>query len=128
LARTAADALALAEAAERSAGFSMCAMCMRFWPAWVWLKEQIDAGTYGKTLGASFRRLATHPSSRGFYTDGAACGGAVLDLHIHDTDFIRYCFGMPQSVSTVGYQSVTSELDHVATQYKYANGPMVVAE
>jgi predicted dehydrogenase len=25
-------------------------------------------------------------------------GGALLDLHIHDSDFIQYLFGMPKSV------------------------------
>lgn len=129
LARTAAEAATLADAAERASGLSMCAMCMRFWPAWQWLKETIDAGTYGRVLAAQFRRVSSHPGGA-FNSSGDASGGGVLDLHIHDTDFIQYCFGMPDAVSTAGYSSATSALDHVVTSYRYANGggPMVVAE
>ena len=52
-------------------------------------------------LSASFRRVASHPGGP-FYSDGARCGGAALDLHIHDTDFVQYCFGMPTSVTSFG--------------------------
>lgn len=128
LARTSAEAIALADAASKAEGISMVAMCMRFWPAWAWLKDAIDAGTFGKVLAAQFRRVAGHPGGP-FYSDGQACGGAALDLHIHDTDFVQYCFGPPKAVSTVGYRSVTSALDHVISQYRYGEGgPTVVAE
>ena len=61
LARTYADAKALADAADAADSISMCAMCMRFWPGWTWLKEAADNKTYGKVLGATFRRVASHP-------------------------------------------------------------------
>lgn len=127
LARTSADARKLAAAAAKSKKIVMCGMCMRFWPGWTWLKDAVDKKTYGKVLSAQFRRVASHPGGS-FYTNGKACGGAALDLHIHDTDFIHYIFGVPKSVSSIGYSKHTTEIDHIVTQYEYAKIPLVVAE
>jgi predicted dehydrogenase len=127
LARTHADAVAIADAAEKAKIISMPAMCMRFWPGWTWLKETVADQRYGKTLSASFRRIASHPGGR-FYEDGAASGGALLDLHIHDTDFVNYCFGPPAAVHSRGYSTISGAPDHVLTSYIYPNGPVVSAE
>ena len=127
LARTAADAMALADAAAEAEGVVMVGMCMRFWPGWSWLKHAIDRQTFGRTLGVHFTRVAQHPGG-GFYLDGQANGGALLDLHVHDTDFVKHCFGMPRGVFTTGYRKLTSEPDHVATHYLYDGGPSLTAE
>lgn len=127
MARTAEDAEKLAKAAAASKGIFMIAMCMRFWPGWTWLKEAVDNKTYGKVLGATFRRVSNHPGGA-FYKDGKQCGGAALDLHIHDTDFIQYCFGKPKSVSSQGYSKITGEIDHIITRYQYDHIPFVAAE
>ncbi|MBI1367862.1 MAG: gfo/Idh/MocA family oxidoreductase [Planctomycetes bacterium] len=127
LGRSADEAQRLADAAAASTGFAFAAHCMRFWPGWTWLKEAIDAKRYGKVLAATFRRVATAPSGT-FYMEGERSGGALLDLHIHDTDFIHYCFGKPQAVQSVGYSKITSAIDHVHTRYLYDDIPLVVAE
>ncbi|MEM7681327.1 MAG: Gfo/Idh/MocA family oxidoreductase [Planctomycetota bacterium] len=121
LARTYAEALQLADAADTAPGLSMAAMCMRFWPGWDWLKKAIDDGRYGRVRSATFRRVAPHPGGPA-YLDGTSNGGALLDLHVHDADFVRHCFGMPQAVRSVGYASLTGAIDHVSTQYVYAPG------
>lgn len=127
LARTAGDALRLAEAAERAKGLAMVGMCMRFWPGWTWLKQAVVERTYGKVLSAHFRRLANHPGGA-FYSNGQLSGGGILDLHIHDTDFVQYLFGMPKAVYSCGYSKPTDQIDHVVTHYRYDEIPQVVAE
>ncbi|MFA5204825.1 MAG: Gfo/Idh/MocA family oxidoreductase [Lentisphaeria bacterium] len=117
----------LAAAAKNAKPLLMCAMCMRFWPAWAWLKDAVDKKTFGKVLAAQFRRVTSHPGGP-FYSDGDACGGAILDLHIHDTDFIQYCFGMPAGVFSRGYAKDTTRIDHVVTHYLYPQIPLVTAE
>jgi predicted dehydrogenase len=124
---TGAEADQLVEAGEKAKGVLMCALCMRFWPAWVWLKQAIDQQTYGKVLAAHFRRVAQHPGVS-FYCDGDACGGGILDLHVHDTDFVQYCFGMPEAVFSRGYAKPTNRIDHVTTHFLYPDVPVVVAE
>lgn len=127
LARTAADAKLIAELAKQAGVLAMPAHCMRFWPGWTWLKETVTSAKYGKVLSATFKRAASFPGGP-FYKDGAASGGAALDLHIHDTDFICHLFGTPTAVSSAGYSNISGEPDHILTQYHYAGGPVVAAE
>ena len=126
MARTSADADAMVRAAAKAKTFMMPAMCMRFWPEWAWLKDAIASGRYGRVLGASFLRQGTMPP--GWYRNGEISGGALLDLHIHDTDFVCHLFGKPKAVSSRGYKSLSGQPDHLSTQYFYDDVPLVVAD
>lgn len=129
LARTSAQCREIVEEAKRAKGFFMPAMCMRFWPGWSWLKTAMNDGRYGKVLAARFRRVSGPPGwSKGTYFKGAESGGALLDLHIHDTDFIQFLFGRPKSVSSKGLSRFSGAIDHVLTQYDVEGGATVTAE
>jgi predicted dehydrogenase len=80
----------LAREAAASGLHCLPAMCMRFWPGWPWLREQVRLGRFGAGWGG------------GFYEDLDRSGGALFDLHIHDADFISWCFGPPASVRSGG--------------------------
>jgi len=127
VARTAADVRKILQATEAAGVLGMPAMCLRFWPEWSWLRDTIAAGTYGKVLAARFERIGACPGGR-FYHNGELCGGALLDLHIHDTDFVLHCFGQPDGVTSYGYPRMSGEIDHVVTHYHYGDIPLVVAE
>jgi len=121
----AADVQRVADAAGEAPGqVCMPAMCMRFWPGWSWIKERIERQTSGPVVSASFHRLSSRPNwAAEFYRDCTRSGGALVDLHIHDADFVRWCFGTPDAVLSTG------STDHVTTIYRYARGPThVVAE
>jgi predicted dehydrogenase len=108
----------LADAAKTFRGLCMPAMCMRFWPGWDWLRDCVKNGQLGNALSATFQRLgSTPPWGSGFYADISRSGGAMLDLHIHDADFIHWCFGPPEAMITRG------SLMHLTTQYTYKDGP-----
>jgi predicted dehydrogenase len=126
LARNLAEAERIAGAAREGKGIFMPAMCMRFWPQWSWLKHAVAEKRFGKVMSATFRRVASMPA--GWYRDGKMSGGAALDLHIHDTDFVQHLFGMPKSVSSRGYTKTSGEIDHLTTQYVYDDVPLVSAE
>jgi predicted dehydrogenase len=129
LARTSAQAREIAAAAQNAKGFFMPAMCMRFWPGWSWLKPAIEDKTYGQVLAARFRRIAEPPGwGRENYFKGNQSGGALLDLHIHDTDFVQYCFGRPRSVFSSGLSKFSGAIDHVVTQYQFDSGVLVSSE
>lgn len=121
------DSRAVAKvAASAAAARTLCmpALCMRFWPGWSWLREQVAKGRFGAVRSAAFQRLSAPPDwSKAFYRDPRRTGGALVDLHIHDADFVRSCFGDPKEVSSAG------SLDHVTTLYRFERGPAhVVAE
>jgi len=130
LARTYDEAKKIVELALNSSTNIMSAMCLRYWPAWVWLKKVIDNKDYGECLSLNCRRQTSHPPGT-FYANDDECGGALLDLHVHDTDFINYCFGMPRAVFSQGYIGPSGGIDHVATHYIYEQSkhtPLVTAE
>lgn len=130
LARTYDEAKKIVELALNSSTYIMSAMCLRYWPAWVWLKKVIDSKQYGRCLSLTCKRQTSHPPGT-FYSNDDECGGALLDLHVHDTDFINYCFGMPKAVFSQGYKGPSGGIDHVATHYIYdqsQNAPLVTAE
>jgi len=130
LARTSAAAREILNVQRSSPGFLMPAMCMRFWPGWSWLKRRLEEKTYGQFLAARFRRLSELPawSKQGTYSGGNDLGGALFDLHIHDTDFVQFLFGRPDAVFSTGVARPSGSVDHVVTQYIYPGGPAVYAE
>ncbi len=126
VARSSAQAKQLAAVANKKA--AMPAMCMRFWPGWTWLKTAVSSQRYGRILSASFRRLGSVPPRDSFYLDSRASGGAILDLHIHDVDFILWSLGRPEWVRSAGYIGPSGGIDHVVTQYGIRDIPLVTAE
>ncbi len=123
---TALDARAIDQLDEeaRAAGvIVMPAHCMRFWPAWSWMAAAVRDQRFGRVTHATFRRLGAAPSwSQDFYLDFARSGGAIVDLHIHDADFVRFAFGEPLGVSATG------SLRHVHARYTFAHDLVVEAE
>jgi len=115
------ERLAAAVPADRTC---MPAFCMRFWPGWPWLRDRIHDGSLGRLRSLHLRRIGEPPGwSREFYGDPARSGGALFDLHVHDADFVRWCFGDPAGVTSAGTRS------HLTTSYAYPGGPaQVIAE
>lgn len=114
------------DAAEASGKVLQIGHCIRFWPEYVVARQIIRGGSFGKVVGATFRRFTALPgwSSDSWFADEKRSGGQPLDLHVHDTDYIHYLFGMPSAVSSTGDEALT----YIATQYRYPEGPAVVAE
>ena len=71
---------------------------IRFWDEYEYLKKIVDEKHYGKIVNATFRRVSPSPtwSANNWRQDNKLCGGAVIDLHIHDIDYMLYLFGEPQ--------------------------------
>jgi predicted dehydrogenase len=129
LARTSEECREIAAAAEKNKRLMMPAMCLRFWPEWRWLLEAVKDQRFGKVLSAKFTRIAEPPAwGHGHFHDGRKSGGALLDLHVHDIDFIRACFGHPKSVSAQGYSKFSGAIDHIIGHYEVEGGAMVHAE
>ncbi len=116
------------EAAQSTGRKLMIGHCIRFWPEYAWLKEIVQSCQYGKVLNVCFDRISTRPtwSSGGWLADPSKSGGMILDLHIHDTDFVHYLFGIPKSVScrTLG---IPEQSDCVETDYFYDQDMLISA-
>jgi 1,5-anhydro-D-fructose reductase (1,5-anhydro-D-mannitol-forming) len=104
--------------------------CIRFWPEYARVKEIVDSGEYGRVKALSMRRFGSRPgwSWGNWLGDAERSGGVLLDLHIHDSDFVQYLFGMPKAVRTQGVRGPGGDFDHVCTQYFFDDDRSVVAE
>jgi predicted dehydrogenase len=122
LALTLAESDRILEAAERARRFLMVAHVIRFWPEYEAIREILQSGQVGKPLIASAYRLSNMPQWADWFRDPAQFGGAVLDLQIHDLDFMNLIFGKPDKVGAIGYQDESGGWNHVITQLEYENG------
>lgn len=131
MARTLEEADAMVRTASETGRTLMIAQCLRFWPAYVRLYEAHRSGEFGRLLMLSLRRVSPVPGWGGaqtWFADGRRSGGALLDMHIHDTDFANWLLGVPTAVVTSGATGRTGAIDNAVTQYFYEGGPVVTGE
>jgi predicted dehydrogenase len=121
-------AAAVVEAAQQSKGIFMVAQVVRFWDEYATIKKYLSEETYGKLQQAWFSRTGSAPlwSWENWFLDEARSGLAPFDLHIHDTDFIHYLLGTPESVRSVGIADPSRpETSYLRSEYMYPNlGPI----
>ena len=116
-------ALTLAEADEMLAATGrmgvkfMVAQVIRFWPEYMAVKRILEGGELGAVRFVEARRLSARPqwSWQGWLMQADKSGGAVVDLHIHDLDLLRWLLGEPQAVFASGVKSSRGGLDSIAT-------------
>ncbi|GGD56663.1 Gfo/Idh/MocA family protein [Paenibacillus nasutitermitis] len=114
-------------AAEQSGKKLQIGQCLRFWPAYEYLKETVDSGRFGAATGGYFFRGGATPE--GWFRVKELSGGAMLDMHIHDTDVINWIFGMPEKVQSLSRNIVPgSGYDIVSTNYSYEDGKVLNAQ
>ena len=106
----------------------MIGQCVRYFPDYVRLKEIIDSKEYGKVIRADFLRISPNVtwSWQNWMLDESKSGGAALDMHVHDVDFINYVFGVPNAVSSVATNHKAKH-ESISTIYHYDDGKMVMA-
>ena len=117
-------------AAEKSGKILQIGHCIRFWPEYAKTKQIIDSKQYGLVKVATFQRLSMPPTWAwdDWIVNETRGGGAIIDLHIHDADYIQYTFGMPQSVFTRAARGPGGSFDHALTSYIYEDGKVITAE
>ncbi|NLU41585.1 MAG: Gfo/Idh/MocA family oxidoreductase [Firmicutes bacterium] len=109
----------------------MIAQCLRFWPAYEYLKQCVDDGRYGQVVSGYFFRGGGTPtwSYRNWLLDGTKSGGCLLDQHVHDVDTINWLFGLPERVSTIATNVIPgSGFDALSTNYLYSDGKVINAQ
>lgn len=127
MARTLAQADQMIRTSRETGRRLMIAQCLRFSPAFQKLKELVENKKYGSLLRLDMRRNSSLPS-RKWYHDPAKSGGALLDLHLHDTDLVNFIFGTPSAVQTWGIVRDTGGIDDLMTNYIFPGGPVINAE
>ncbi|MHC4713766.1 MAG: Gfo/Idh/MocA family protein [Planctomycetota bacterium] len=130
IALTVADADKCVEAAKRAKGKFMIAHCIRFWPEYEYLAQLVRGKKYGRVRSAVFKRRSIAPvwGWQNWLMNAKRSGGAVMDLHVHDTDYIYYIFKAPKKVESAGVTGPSGGIDHIITNFDYGKNMLVTAE
>lgn len=122
MALTLEECQAMINAAQANGVQLMIAQCLRFWPEYLYLKDTFDSQRLGKLQSLNMRRLGTPPlwSWEDWFLDAERSGGPVIDLQIHDVDFINFLLGPPQAIFAQGINhGVTNNIDIVIGNFLY---------
>ncbi len=110
---------------------AMAGHTIRFWPEYVKAKQIVDSGELGKPLHAYCARLAATPDwhKNSWAFDEKLGGGASVDLHIHDLDYLIWLFGQPKLVSAAGpNMPELGGIAQIGTNIVFQNGVTSLAE
>ncbi len=120
MALTYAQAVSMIETANKNKVKLMIGQCMRYDTMWAKLKEIADSKVYGKVVRGNFDRVSPAATWgwQNWFMDESKSGGAALDFHVHDVDFINYMFGTPSSVTSFASHN-KSKFSSIMTRYEY---------
>ncbi|PWL48416.1 MAG: gfo/Idh/MocA family oxidoreductase [Clostridiales bacterium] len=120
-----ADALRMCRAAERSGKTLMVAQCLRFSQEIEAVRRYLASGVFGAFKTADVRRdFGRLNVPEGYWFLKEECsGGALLDVHVHDIDWMQSVFGVPEALSTGASKVIPGDgYDIVSTNYYYKGG------
>ncbi|RLF19974.1 MAG: gfo/Idh/MocA family oxidoreductase [Thermoprotei archaeon] len=88
------DAREIIDTAKKTGVKFMVAHVLRFFPEYVRIKYLVDVGAIGEPRIARAYRYSSFPawSVKGWYGEHKLSGGVVVDMAIHDYDFLRWVF------------------------------------
>jgi predicted dehydrogenase len=99
IARTSDDAERVVRVAAGAGTTFMVGHVLRFFHEYVHVKSLLDKGTIGTPGVARLARRGRFPQGdNNWYSDYTQSGGVILDMVIHDIDFLRWCFGEVEEV------------------------------
>jgi predicted dehydrogenase len=126
IALTLTDADAMIAGAQQAGVVLQIAHEVRFFPEYRQTYDVYARGELGPAHWLAARRLTgvlqATQGTNGWRADPARVGGAVLDLQIHDLDFICWLLGPPDQVYAYGIKSAHGAWDHVLTTLRFPDG------
>jgi predicted dehydrogenase len=125
MARHVRDAEEMTAACEAAGVRLFIAHVVRFFPEYARAKEVFDSGQLGQpgvirtVRGGNFPA----PDTQNWYADFEQSGGVIMDMLIHDIDYVRWCFGDVARVFARGLTfSDVRDADHVLLTVRFQNG------
>lgn len=124
MARTLDDAQAMIDVCEENGVRLFIAHVLRFFPQYRKAYELLQAGAVGQVGTVRTTRGGVFPVSwNDWYASVEYSGTLIVDMMIHDFDFLRWCFGDVQRVfakSLCGRD--LNRIDHAFVSLRFANG------
>lgn len=125
------DAQEMVAVAEETGKRLMVAQVLRFMAPYRLMKQVIESGQYGDVVGLSMKRVIGKDvwDERAWLEEERRSGGPILDLLIHDVDFVNYVFGRPDRVVASGHVTPAGHIPYYTAQlvYKQRNMSVVIS-
>jgi UDP-N-acetylglucosamine 3-dehydrogenase len=130
IARTIAEADEMVKAIKAAKVKFVVGQVLHFFPEFVTMKHLIDQGKIGKPGVIRTSRIGGFPkASNDWYANYPMSGGVILDLIIHDFDWLNWVFGEPKRVFAHGLvNSGYDHLDYALVVIRYKSGVIAHVE
>ena len=123
LARTLDEAHRIKQAVDTAGITFMTAHVVRFFPEYAKAADLVESGDIGEPGVAYTRRAFGFEGTRGWFDDHEKSGGVLLDLAIHDFDYLRSVLGEVETVFTRHTEwSVEARSEVSMTMLTFASG------
>ncbi|CAN5485482.1 Gfo/Idh/MocA family oxidoreductase [soil metagenome] len=123
IARTLGDAEAIAQMTQSTGGALGIGHVVRYFPEYAGAHRLIKNGGIGKPASARLRRGGGAPKGHdGWFMSAERSGGVLLDLAIHDFDWLLWTIGPITEVLTRSVKRGGDGPDHALTLLKHENG------
>ena len=109
-------------AVEQSGKRMFVGQVVRFWPEYVTAKRKYESGELGDLKAVYAARLSEHPAWSEWYRKVENSGGGLLDLHLHDVDYICHLLGKAEYVYAVGQKNEYGCWNHVMSVLSLPSG------
>lgn len=115
------DGKKLLEAEKRTGTKVMVGQVVRSFDEYNYLKKVYDDKTYGRLKSIVMQRLSGNVNwgYEDWFHDDKRSGSVVLDLHVHDLDFLRYLLGEPDSYDVRAAADDSGMINQVITTYQF---------
>lgn len=130
MARTVVECARIAEAVARSGAHFMPAQVVRWFPEFRKAHEMVKSGAVGNASAIRTRRCGRHPQGAGgWFSNYELSGGVLMDLAVHDFDWIRWTFGEAVRVYANGIDNQWPEgLDYALVTITLESGALAHTE
>ncbi|NBJ94327.1 gfo/Idh/MocA family oxidoreductase [bacterium 1xD42-62] len=117
------------DAQKRTKGRAMVGQVVRLFGEYRYLKQVYDKQAYGRLKSMVMQRISgdVQWGFEDWFHDEKKSGSVVLDLHIHDLDFLRYMLGEPDYYDVRATAFESGMINQVIATYQFKDA-FVTAE
>lgn len=111
----------LLEAKEKNKVQVMVGQVVRFFDEYRYLKECYDTARFGELKSINMQRISGDAGwgYEDWFHKEEESGSVVLDLHVHDVDFLRYMLGEPDSFDVRATAFEGGMINQIFTTYEF---------
>lgn len=129
MARTMEEGRAMLAAVAETGVTFMVGHVVRWFPPYANARAMIQSGDIGEVAVVRVSRINSQPTGvDGWFADYAQSGGVLLDMAIHDIDWLLWTFGPAERVYGVGCPDRMPLLDYALVTIRFRSGVIAHVE